>query len=185
MQHFFDWWPIFQIGNQTFSVMILPIVIGFQQQIQSQLPAEATHKIAVRVTSLSILIALLGIVSIVIPVVSLLAFVVAIGGRLWVSYHHRNEEQSAAFKFTPQKDGIMVLGAREDTPASRMEILAGEVIMEVNGKVVLNREDLYEALNENRAYCKLKVRDNQGEPRIVQTALYEEDSFELGLFMVE
>ncbi|MBC1433871.1 PDZ domain-containing protein [Paenilisteria rocourtiae] len=181
----FDWWPIFQIGNQTFSVMILPIVIGFQQQIQSQLPAEATHKIAVRVTSLSILIALLGIVSIVIPVVSLLAFVVAIGGRLWVSYHHRNEEQSAAFKFTPQKDGIMVLGAREDTPASRMEILAGEVIMEVNGKVVLNREDLYEALNENRAYCKLKVRDNQGEPRIVQTALYEEDSFELGLFMVE
>ncbi|MBC6309101.1 serine protease [Listeria sp. FSL L7-1582] len=181
----FDWWPIFQIGNQTFSIMVLPIVIGFQQQVQSQLPAQATHKIAVRVTSLSILIALLGVVSIVIPILSLLAFIVAIAGRFWISYRHRNEERDAAFKFTPQTDGIIVLGARKNTPASRMEILAGEVIMEVNGIPVMDREDLYEALNENRAYCKLKVRDNNGEPRIVQTAIHEEDSFELGLFMVE
>ncbi|MBC6315816.1 PDZ domain-containing protein [Listeria grandensis] len=182
---FFDWWPIFQIGNQTFSLLILPVVIGFQQQVQSQLPKQATHKIALRVTSLAIVIALFGVGSIVMPILCLAAFVVAIIGRFWISYRHRSEEQNAAFKYTPQSDGIMILGARENTPASRMEILAGEVILEANGKKVTNRAELYDALNENRAYCKLKVRDNNGEPRIVQTAIHEEDSFELGLFMVE
>ncbi|AQY50052.1 Cell division topological determinant MinJ [Listeria weihenstephanensis FSL R9-0317] len=181
----FDWWPIFQIGNQTFSLMILPVVIGFQQQVQTQLPEQATHKIAVKVTSLAIMIALIGVGSIVMPVLSLVAFVVAIVGRFWISYRHRSDEKRASFKFTPQPEGIMILGSRENTPGSRMEISAGEMILEANGKPVTNREELYEALNENRAYCKLKVRDNNGEPRIVQTAIHEEDSFELGLFMVE
>ncbi|MBC1372214.1 serine protease [Listeria booriae] len=181
----FDWWPVFQIGNQSFALMVLPLVIGFQQQVQSQLPAQAARKLAVRITSLAIVVALIGVVSIVVPVLTLLGFVVAIIGRFWVSYRHRADERKAPFKFTPQPDGIMILGARDNTPASRMSLLPGEKILEVNGQPVRNREDLYEALNENRAYCKLKVQDNNGEPRIVQTALHEGDSFELGLFMVE
>lgn len=66
-----------------------------------------------------------------------------------------------------------------------MHLIAGEKITEVNGIAVRNRTELYEALNKNRAFCKLKVVDLQGEPRFEQTALYENESFELGLLLVE
>lgn len=53
----FEWWPVFAIGSQSYSLIILPLFIGFQQQVQTQLPEEASRKIAIEVTTLATIIA--------------------------------------------------------------------------------------------------------------------------------
>ncbi|MBC6138528.1 serine protease [Listeria innocua] len=181
----FEWWPVFTIGSESYSLIILPLFIGFQQRVQAQLPEEASKKIAVQVTTLATIIAVAGLIGIVMPVLTLFAFMFAVIGRFWISYRHYRSEQLLPKKFGPQPDGLVVLGARESTPSTRLNLKAGEKITEVNGQKVHNREELYEALNLNRAFCKLKVIDNAGEPRFEQTALYENESFELGLLLVE
>ncbi|MBF2364049.1 serine protease [Listeria marthii] len=181
----FEWWPVFAIGSHSYSLIILPLFIGFQQQVQGQFPEEASRKTAMQVTTLATIIAVAGLVGIVMPVLTLFAFMFAVIGRFWISYSQYRAEILLPKKFGPQPDGLVILGARAATPSARLNLKAGEKITEVNGQSVHTREELYEALNLNRAFCKLKVIDNDGEPRFEQTALYENESFELGLLLVE
>ncbi|MDT0004375.1 S1C family serine protease [Listeria cossartiae subsp. cayugensis] len=181
----FEWWPVFAIGSHSYSLIILPLFIGFQQQVQGQFPEEASRKTAMQVTTLATIIAVAGLVGIVMPVLTLFAFMFAVIGRFWISYSQYRAEKLLPKKFGPQPDGLVILGARAATPSARLNLKAGEKITEVNGQPVHTREELYEALNLNRAFCKLKVIDNDGEPRFEQTALYENESFELGLLLVE
>ena len=37
----FDWWPFFSIGDQTYSILLVPFALGFHQQVQSALPYKA------------------------------------------------------------------------------------------------------------------------------------------------
>ncbi|MBF2672449.1 S1C family serine protease [Listeria seeligeri] len=181
----FEWWPVFTIGSQSYSLIILPLFIGFQQRVQGQLPEAASRKIAVQVTTLATIIAVAGLLGIMMPILTLFAFMFAVIGRFWISYRHYRAEQLLPKKFGPQPGGIVVLGSREATPSARLNLKAGEKITEVNGQQIHTREGLYDALNLNRAFCKIKVIDNNGEPRFEQTALYENESFELGLLLVE
>ncbi|MBC2017572.1 S1C family serine protease [Listeria seeligeri] len=181
----FEWWPVFTIGAHSYSLIILPLFIGFQQRVQGQLPEAASRKIALQVTTLATIIAVAGLLGIMMPILTLFAFMFAVIGRFWISYRHYRAEQLLPKKFGPQPDGIVVLGAREATPSARLNLKAGEKITEVNGQAIHTREGLYDALNLNRAFCKIKVIDNNGEPRFEQTALYENESFELGLLLVE
>ncbi|MDT0001585.1 S1C family serine protease [Listeria cossartiae subsp. cayugensis] len=181
----FEWWPVFAIGSHSYSLIILPLFIGFQQQVQGQFPEEASRKTAIQVTTLATIIAVAGLVGIVMPVLTLFAFMFAVIGRFWISYSQYRAEKLLPKKFGPQPDGLVILGARAATPSARLNLKAGEKITEVNGQPVHTREELYEALNLNRAFCKLKVIDNDGEPRFEQTALYQNESFELGLLLVE
>ncbi|MBC6169290.1 serine protease, partial [Listeria seeligeri] len=173
------------IGSQSYSLIILPLFIGFQQRVQGQLPEAASRKIAVQVTTLATIIAVAGLLGIMMPILTLFAFMFAVIGRFWISYRHYRAEQLLPKKFGPQPGGIVVLGSREATPSARLNLKAGEKITEVNGQPIHTREGLYDALNLNRAFCKIKVIDNNGEPRFEQTALYENESFELGLLLVE
>lgn len=88
----FEWWPVFAIGSQSYSLIILPLFIGFQQQVQTQLPEEASRKIAVEVTTLATIIAVAGLLGIVMPVLTLFAFMFAVIGRFWISYRHYRSE---------------------------------------------------------------------------------------------
>nr|WP_241433670.1 S1C family serine protease [Listeria floridensis] len=185
IQKLFEFWPVFNIGSSSYTLVLLPLVIGFEQKTLSELPAELSRKLSTQVTTLAVFIAGIGLVSIVLPVMTLFAFVLAVISRFWISWRFYRTDKKAPLRYKPEPDGIVVLGARAETPSARMHLIAGEKITEVNGIAVRNRTELYEALNKNRAFCKLKVVDLQGEPRFEQTALYENESFELGLLLVE
>ena len=79
----------------------------------------------------------------------------------------------------------MILGIIPDAPASKMTLQVGELITKVNGVAVQNEKIFYEALQKNRAHCKLEVLDTNGEVRFVQRALYEGDHYELGILFVQ
>ena len=70
------------------------------------------------------------------------------------------------------------------SPAEKMGLLKGEIITKINGAVVHKEVEFYQALQKNRAFCKLEVIGNNGEMRFVQRALFEGEHYELGLLFV-
>lgn len=66
-----------------------------------------------------------------------------------------------------------------------MGLGVGELITKANGVLINNEESFYEALQKNRAHCKLEVLDVNDQIRFVQRALYEGDHHELGILFVQ
>ncbi|MBS4208366.1 PDZ domain-containing protein [Bacillus sp. FJAT-50079] len=182
----FEWWPVFAWGNGEYAPILLPFLIGFQIQIQSVLPKVAVQQMGKNVSMLGILTLILAACGLWLPtILPIVAIGFAILGRAWISHRHRVREGNTPYYFTPRNNGVMILGIIPDSPADKMELKTGEVIAACNGKPVKNKQELYEALLMNRAYCKLDVLDENKEIRFVQRALYEGDHHELGLLFVE
>lgn len=182
----FDWWPVIPIGSETYSIIIVPFLIGFQQQIQGTLPYIAIQTIARQTILLGVLLLLLSIAAVYYPAyIPTATALVAVAGRLWIAYRHRVRENKAYYYFTPRNNGVMVLDVLPGSPAEKMGLKTGEIIQTCNQIPIKNKQELYEALQINRAYCKLEVLDINQEIRFVQRALYENDHHELGILFIE
>lgn len=181
----FEWWPVFSIGNQTFSFLILPVLIGFRYTVQAQMPTQAKNALLKDFVALSVIGVLVFAATfwrIEAAVVGLLLLFV---GGVFVLYRHRLRERKWSFRFGPDQDGLRVVGVRPNSPADKMNIEIGDVLIEANQTKLNTSEDLTESLFNNRAYCKLKVKRIDNELVIVETAIYDDDPHDLGLITLE
>ncbi|XJZ26926.1 PDZ domain-containing protein [Bacillota bacterium Lsc_1132] len=181
----FPWWPIFHLGAEKYSLLLVPFAVGFQQQIQGVLPKEAVNMLGKRVIVLGILTTMISAVGYWYPLVSIAAVALAIIGRETLTLIQRVKEDGLPFYFSKKNNGLMILGIIPDSPANKMALQVGELITKVNGIKVRDQFAFYEALQKNRAHCKLEVVDTNGEVRFVQRALYEGDHHELGILFVQ
>lgn len=110
--------------------------------------------------------------------------VVAILWREWIALSAKLYEQKRPPYFTKRTNGLVILGVLPDTPAHKMALSVGEVIVKVNGIPVVTEDEFYAALQHNRAFCKLEVLNESGEVRFAQSALFEGEHHELGLLFV-
>jgi S1-C subfamily serine protease len=149
------------------------------------LPKQAVKALGKRVRLLGIIILALSAAGYWFPLVSIVAVALAILGREGIAFVQRFREDGMPFYFSKKNHGLMILGIIPDSPASKMELKVGELITKVNGNLVKDEKELYEALQKNRAYCKLEVIDTNGEIRFEQRALYEGDHYELGILFVQ
>ena len=109
----------------------------------------------------------------------------ALFGQEGVTRLSRRQEVSGTPVFRMREDGIRVLAVKAGSPAEEMGIRPGEVITRANGQAVYNATDLYAALQQSPAFCKLEVVDGDNERRIVQRSLYADEPHQLGLVPVE
>lgn len=181
----FEWWPVFSIGTETYSILLVPFAIGFHQHIQGMLPKEAVATLGKRVIGLGFFLVLLSIGSYWIPLMSIAVVTLAIVGRELIALKQRLNEENLPFYFSKRNNGVMILGVLPASPASKMALQVGELVTKVNGSSVQNEKEFYEALQRNRAHCKLEVLDVNGQIRFVQRALYEGDHHELGILFVQ
>jgi hypothetical protein len=82
--------------------------------------------------------------------------------------------------FVSDERGLRVLAVIPGSPAERMGLKTGDVIVRFNGKRIHSVDDLVQA-SENATYCKLEVLDEQNDRHIMQKALYEDDARHLGV----
>lgn len=181
----FEWWPVFTIGDHTYSLLLVPFAIGMHQQIQGMLPAEAVHQLGSRVLGLGILIALAAAAGYWYPIASIAAAALAIIGREALTLTQRMQEENRPSYFSKKNHGVMILGIIPQSPADKMALGVGELVTKVNGSTVHDEKTFYEALSRNGAHCKLEVLDTNGQIRFVQRALYEGDHHELGILFVQ
>lgn len=181
----FDWWPVFSVGNQTYSFLIIPVLLGFRYTVQAQLPNEAKQALLRDFSILSMLTVVLAGASFWIEEFSVAGLALLLFGGVYVLYRHRQRERKWTFKFGPDHDGLRVVAVRPGSPAERMGIEIGDVLIESNNLRLTSSEDLTESLFNNRSYSKLKVKRLDGELVMAETPIYEEDAHDLGLITLE
>lgn len=177
----FDWWPLLPNEAKTYSLILIPLAIGFSVTTHSMLPEHAIRKISVQTIWLGILTILVAAISIWLPIVSTIAVCIAIIGRELIFVAHHLKEESLPFYYSKRENGLVILGIIPSSPAEKMSLKIGEVIVKVNGVPVKTTEEFYLALQKNRAYCKLEVLDVNGEIRLTGRTLYEGEHHELGI----
>ncbi len=181
----FEWWPVFHVGAESYSLILVPFAVGFNQQIQGMLPKQSIQLQGRRVLTLGILTLILSVFGYWYPLISIGAAALAIIGREIISLMQRLKDDSLPFYFSKKNNGIMIIGIIPESPADKMGLQVGELISKVNGVTIRDEQVFYEALQKNRAHCKLEVFDINGEIRFVQRALYEGDHYELGILFVQ
>ncbi|WHY76885.1 PDZ domain-containing protein [Neobacillus sp. WH10] len=185
LQSSFDWWPVFHLGAKEYSLIVVPFAIGFHQQIKGMLPAEAIKLHGRRVIVLGVFITLISLAGYWYPLTSIVVAALAIIGRETLALMANLKDDSLPPYFSKKNQGVMIIGIIPDSPSSKMGLQVGEIITKANGVLVRDENTFYEALQKNRAHCKLEVFDTKGEIRFVQRALYEGDHHELGILFVQ
>ncbi|MCD7035958.1 PDZ domain-containing protein [Metabacillus sp. GX 13764] len=181
----FSWWPVFDLAGQSFTFLLVPFFIGFHQRVQGSLPRESIQVTGKRVMWLGALILVISLTSIWWIPISYLAAVLAIAGREAISIRQRMNDNAASFYFSKRDKGLVILGILPGSPADKMGLKVGEMVMKANGISVKTPDEFYAALQKNGAFCKLELISLNGEIRYAQRALYEGEHYELGILFVE
>jgi hypothetical protein len=185
LQPMLDWWPVFAIGDNLYSILLVPFAAGFRQQVQGMQPKEAVQLHGGRVTALGVLVLAVSIAGYWYPLAAIGAVSVGILGREIIALGLRMRDENLPFYFAKQNQGVMILGVIPGSPADKMGLLVGELVTKVNGISVNDEGSFYEAIQRNAAHCKLEVVDTNGQVRFVQRALYEGDHHQLGILFVQ
>lgn len=184
LESFASWWPLLSIGGESYGLVLIPFVIGWEWRARGQSPVGAAKTLGRHTFLLAIVVLALTIGSLFIDVLSLGAVIVSLIGRELILVFHRIREEKQAF-FSANSTGIRILGVIPESPAAQMGLVPGELIERVNAVPVRTENQFYEALQNSGAFTKLEVRDELGENRYVQRAMYEGEHYELGLVFVE
>lgn len=182
---FAEYWPYVTIGGSTFGLMLVPMLIGFDYKVRTELPMKAKQKMARGMMVLASAVTFVAIGSLFNQLWALVAVCLAFLGKEWLYYRSRTHEQSMSPFFHETARGLEVLAVLPHSPADRIGIQVGELIRAVNGRKIANADELYQALQTNGSFCKLEVIGHDGEMRIEQSALYEGDHYNLGLIIVD
>lgn len=177
----FDFWPVVPIGQSTFTFLFIPYWIGFGSQIRSVHPSLGIKGQGKQVIWLGVLVTLIGAAGFWFEPAVIVAMGIALIGRLLISMVHYYQDSGQTYYFSKNHSGIVILDIIPGTAAEKMKLKIGEVIKTVNGIPVQNEQQYYEALQKNRAFCRLEVIDDNGENRFVSRALYEGEHHELGI----
>lgn len=182
---FVSYWPVFSLGGETYGFILFPIVIGFQQRARKMLPMYFYPQMGRTIVLLGALVFVEGVISYFYPILGLASVLVAIIGRILISVIYGLSERKGKFAVTPQNEGVVIAAILPNSPAEAMGLQIGETIRKVNGESVHSEEELYRALQQNAAQCKIEVLDTDGEVRLRQHIVFHHDHFRIGLLLVQ
>ncbi|WP_404454260.1 PDZ domain-containing protein [Virgibacillus necropolis] len=182
---FAAYWPYISLGGESYSLLLFPFLIGFDHSVRSVLPEVAAQRLGKKIGLLGILVLILAAGSVYVWSLSIVAAIIAILGREYISYKHRVTDSGKQSFYSRDQSGLTVIAIIPNTPADRLGIRIGETISKVNGRKVQNVDEFYQFLQKSGAFFKLGVLDNAGEVRLLQSAFYQNDHHELGLVFVK
>jgi hypothetical protein len=181
----FEWWPVFSLGNAHVTPLLVPFLLGFSYQIKGMLPKQAIKAYGRKVMLLGVAVLAISTAGYWYPVLSIAAVALAMLCRELITYFSNLSDENRPFYFSRSNLGVRILAIIPKSPAEKMGLEMGEVVTKMNGVIVRDEREFYEALQKNRAYCKMDVVGNNGQIRFVQRALYEGEHHELGILFVE
>lgn len=182
---FAPFWPYFTIGGESYSLIFVPFIIGFDHSVRGSSPHKAARRIGKAVGLLALVVLIMAAGSIYATWLALAGAITAILGRELINAVHRVKDKQRLPYFYHRKQGINVLAVIPGSPADRIGIEAGETIKKVNAQPIHDEAAFYQYLQSSGAFFKLEVLDDAGESRFVQSALYEGEHHELGIIFVK
>lgn len=185
IQGIFAWWPVINLGQSSYSLFFLPLLVTAGMQILKQDSKEALIFYQKQTEVLLLLTVVVAIMALIWPVSAPygLGFMGLVSIISWLL--ERRKDHQANNWYVETTEGVRVLAVRKDTPAAKMGLQAGDIILECNKVPVSNEKNLYAALQENSAYCRLRVKTYAGDLRAVGSAIYADSPHEIGLVLFQ
>lgn len=178
------YWPQFTLGQSAFSLMPIPVIIGFSQVARSTYPDTLFPRIGSGIVWTGVGVVLIGLGAIWMPILGWAALAVGVVCRAFISILVAFRERSGGFAASPRPAGVVIAGIIPGSPGEKMGLVPGECIRSVNGLQVSNEKELYDAIQINAAHCRMQVIDRNGEVRLMQRVIYRHDHHRLGLLVV-
>lgn len=185
IESFADWWPLLNIQGNEYAFLFLPLLVGFHYTISTQLLDEATNKLQTEFRYLAFFVLMLFVGAYFYPAFSLWAMVLAVISGIIVLVRHRKRENLWSFRYGPADEGLRVIAVREDSPAERLELSIGDIVLDLNDRHLLDMDEYNKVLASNRSYIKMRVKRKDGEIIITETPLYDDDHNNLGLLLLD
>ncbi|WP_439645401.1 PDZ domain-containing protein [Lacticaseibacillus nasuensis] len=77
--------------------------------------------------------------------------------------------------------GVRLIAVQPGTPAAKMHLQAGDIVLTCNGRAVRDAASLYAAIQTQPTYCRLKVQRFDGALELTETAIFQGAPHELGM----
>lgn len=179
-----SWWPFLLAGVGTsFTFMVFPAIVGYADLSIATLPEVKARRSARSLLIYSTLLIAFAFAAKIGPEIGILAGLFALFGHEAMIHLNRWKQANQPPIFVQLGRGVVVLAVLPDTPAEKMGIQTGDVILKVNGVEISESEELYPALQVNSAFCKMEVRNVEGHIKYLQRAVYQGDHHQLGLIL--
>ncbi|RXT04017.1 PDZ domain-containing protein [Ammoniphilus sp. CFH 90114] len=179
-----SWWPmLLSVAGTSFALMLFPAAIGFAEVAISQLPKQKARASSRRLLLYSLILLGFAWSTHYFLWAGLMGAIFAIVGHEGMIRFGNWREGKGHPIFTQLGQGIVVLAVLPATPAEKMGIVAGDIILKVNGSDVREADDFYPALQLNSAFCKMEVRNVEGHIKYLQRAVYQGEHHQLGLVL--
>lgn len=182
---YFPWWPQFSLGATQYSLVLFPVIIGFQQMTRYTLPIYFYPRLGRTVLILGELVIIGGLIGYFEPIVSILVLFVGVIARIVISIVFKIHENKDVYAVSAKSRGAVIVAVLPNSPAEKMGLVAGEIIRKVNGVEVYSERELYEALQINAAHCRLEVLNHHNEVRLTQHVIYSDDHHRIGLLLAQ
>ncbi|KRM72347.1 PDZ domain-containing protein [Lacticaseibacillus brantae] len=174
-------WNTLHITAPRFSLICLPIILGASFASRKQLPDAAWRfwprqflfgaLMAFAISGLAYFDVLEASWSLGLLAVAALL----LGVSLWRT-HFKGQPQ-----LTQTESGVRLLAVVPNTPAAKMGLVAGDLVLTVNGLAVSDNASLYAAVQSSPTYARLKVAQLDGEIKLTEAAIFEGAPHELGM----
>lgn len=175
-----SWWPLL---FSSITIMPVPIMIGYSDITTVYTPKEKVNKSFRYLLLYSIGLLGLAYLAKIVPPTQIFAGLFALIGHEGIRLIGKYKEEKLPPKFVHPKDGLMVLAIIPGSLASTMGIQAGEIIKGVNGNRVTNRQELYDALQQQPAFVKMEVVNLYGHIKFAQHSIYTGEHHQLGIIL--
>lgn len=178
-----NFWPVFNIGNQKFSLILFPIFISTSVKVIKRAKERVIQD---KLKNIELLLGLTFVLIVLTKFMSklfLISLIILTVVSIFFEIKLRKKEKDANSWYVETDEGIRIISVQPETPAAKMKLQQGDVILTCNNRVVNSEEEFYQALQLNSAYCHVKVRTYEGDLRIAESAIFMDSPHEIGLIL--
>lgn len=178
-----NFWPVFNIGNQKFSLILFPIFISTSVKVIKRAKERVIQD---KLKNIELLLGLTFVLIVLTKFMSklfLISLIILTVVSIFFEIKLRKKEKDADSWYVETDEGIRIISVQPETPAAKMKLQPGDVILTCNNRVVNSEEEFYQALQLNSAYCHVKVRTYEGDLRITESAIFMDSPHEIGLIL--
>ncbi len=179
------YWPLFSFNGRSFGILVFPLLVAGAIKVfkeEPQLILKRAYGESLVLAGISFIVAALALLASWISLVGLLLI-----GIVSVLFYWQRKHLDKAGKrwYVETNDGVRVISVIPGTPAAKMGLSNGDIILDCNDEPVKNEPELYAALQKSSAYCRLRVKTFSGELKITESAIYAGAPHEIGLVLFQ
>ncbi|MGI6685727.1 MAG: PDZ domain-containing protein [Bacillota bacterium] len=159
-----DWWPLIKPGNNVdpdqLTYVLLPVIaaLGYGDLAVTARPQEKSRKSALNLFFFSFVLMSLAVLASHFSGFALLAALFSPLGHELVIWWGQREELKGSPLYVQPEQGVRILDVFRESPAAKLGLKSGDVIMNVNGWEVNSKEAFFRALEESWGVVEVEWR---------------------------